>query len=142
MSPVEAYRKRIAEQNHVLLDRDEPILIMLTFFEQYEEDLAKLSEVERQKFVSLLEMEQDKCTTENERRAERLINASLKLVDEEARKTLKVASDEFIHSLEEAIGRWLALIEKKERAFTLLGTIMVICSAILAISLLLFLLLH
>lgn len=142
MSPVEAYRKRIAEKNHVLLDRDDPILIMLTFFEQYEEDLKALSEVERQKFVSLLEMEQDKCTTENERRAERLINASLKLVDEEARKTLKVASDEFIHSLEEAIGRWLALIEKKERAFTLLGTIMVISSAILAICLLLFLLLH
>lgn len=140
MLPVETYLQRIAQQNHMVLSRDDPILILLTIFEQYEEELKTVGETERHKLVAALELEQDKWTAETERRAERLMNAGIKAVEEEAQSTFKIVGDNLIQRLDMAMRSRLATIEQTERRITLLGIAITVCSAVVATSFLLFLL--
>lgn len=136
MQAVEVYRQRVAQQNSVLLGKDDPIMILLTVFEQYEEDIKTLGEDERQRFLSLLELEQQKWTDESTRRAERIVARALDVVQAEAQATFNSAGDAWQTRLDSMIGGRLADIEAKERAVMYAALANIACTAMLALTVL------
>lgn len=104
----------IAKRHGVVLNKEDPILMLHTYMECFQESLNKQQEEERHKLVSAMELEQQKWTAESKARAERILSASLEEAHKTATAVCEQAGAALMTRITNAMAEKLDVLERKE----------------------------
>lgn len=104
----------VAKRHGVILGKDDPVLMLQTFLEYAQKNLAECQEEERNKLVGVLELEQLKWSEESRARSERIINASLDHARQQATEVCECAAAALMRRIEETLSAKIAQVEQKQ----------------------------
>ena len=109
MDTLDAYIQEITSKHGMVVKKGDPVLILHTFLDKFEQDLHQAQEQQLQAFVSVLEAEQTKWLLESKSRADAVLNAALEasaqtadsLLSDKAKTLQEAVSQALAHRLQE-----------------------------------------
>ncbi len=114
MQTIDAYMQEIAKKHGLILQKDDPVMVMHTFMELFLHDLNQAQIEASQLFVSTLEMEHTKWDIETKARAERILSAAIitgtKIMDQK----MENGATKIMNEINSAVNPILQELEQKQ----------------------------
>lgn len=134
MDDIDALIQAVAKRHRVILSKDDPILMLHTYLDFFQEKLAERQEEERLKLVAALELEQFKWSEESRARAERIVNASLNGARKNAAEVCEQAVTGFIRRVEQVVDGKIGVVEQKQIAVYRLAILNLVGAGLVAVG--------
>lgn len=104
----------IAEKHGIVLKKDDPILMLHTYFTVFEKSLEQLYLSHQQLLLSYQEENYKKWSDESKKMADSILDSSLKKSSEQATANFAHISDALLKKLDHAITMKIAEVENKQ----------------------------